>query len=134
MTFLDTRAIALALVLLLIAAFLPAIPLKHNIYECIALNAIAFVDPKTAAAYMFKREQAECKGLDTGLTQGMPDLHREEHRINNRRERCSFTGTQKLIAKMMFTAVMPSARRFATMPSSPSTSIPRARSRSTALI
>ncbi|HEX9327280.1 MAG TPA: tetratricopeptide repeat protein [Reyranella sp.] len=72
-----------------------------NIYECIAFNAIAFVDPKTAASYMFKREQAECKGLDTGLAQTMPDLHREEHRINNRRERCSFTGTQKLIAKMM---------------------------------
>lgn len=72
-----------------------------NIYECIAFNAIAFVDPKTAAAYMFKREQAECKGLDSGLAQTMPDLHREEHRINNRRERCSFAGTQKLIAKMM---------------------------------
>lgn len=72
-----------------------------NIYECIAYNAIAFVDPKTAASYMFKREQAECKGLDTGLAQTMPNLHREEHRINNRRERCSFTATQKLIAKMM---------------------------------
>ncbi len=31
----------------------------------------------------------------------MPDLHREEHRINNRRDRCSFRKTQKLIAKMM---------------------------------
>ena len=72
-----------------------------NIYECIAFNAIAFVDPKTAAAYMLKREQAECKGLDTGLMKTMPALHQEEHRINNRRERCSFAGTQKLIAKMM---------------------------------
>lgn len=72
-----------------------------NIYECIAFNAIAFVDPKTAASYMFKREEAECKGLDTGLAPAMPDLHREEHRINNRRERCSFKQTQKLIAKMM---------------------------------
>ena len=72
-----------------------------NIYECIAYSAIAFVDPKTAASYMFKREQAECKGLDAGLAEVVPDLHREEHRINNRRERCSFTRTQKLIAKMM---------------------------------
>ena len=37
-----------------------------NIYECIAYSAIAFIDPLTAASYMFKREQAECKGLDTG--------------------------------------------------------------------
>lgn len=71
-----------------------------SIYECIALNAIAFIDPKTAASYMFKREQAECKDLDVGLA-GMPDLHREQHRINNRRDRCSFRQTQKLIAKMM---------------------------------
>jgi tetratricopeptide (TPR) repeat protein len=72
-----------------------------NIYECIAFNAIAFVDPKTAASYILKREQAECKGLDSGLAPAMPDLHREEHRINNRREHCSFAQTQKVIAKMM---------------------------------
>ena len=71
-----------------------------SIYECIAYNAIAFIDPLTAASYMFKREQAECKGLDAGLAD-MPDLHREQHRINNRRDRCSFRQTQKLIAKMM---------------------------------
>jgi tetratricopeptide (TPR) repeat protein len=72
-----------------------------NIYECIAISAIAAVDPKTAAAYMFKREQAECKALDAGLAPAMPDLHREQHRINNRRDRCSFRETQKLIAKIM---------------------------------
>lgn len=72
-----------------------------NIYECIAFNAIAFVDPKTAAAYILKREQAECKALDTGVAPSMPDLHREEHRINNRRENCSFARTQQVIAKMM---------------------------------
>jgi tetratricopeptide (TPR) repeat protein len=70
------------------------------IYECIAVSAIAFIDPKTAASYMFQREQAECKELDAGLAE-MPDLHREQHRINNRRDRCSFRKTQKLIAKMM---------------------------------
>ena len=43
-----------------------------NIYECIAYNAIAFIDPLTAASYMFKREQAECKGLDTGLGRPCP--------------------------------------------------------------
>ena len=72
-----------------------------SIYECIAFNAIAFVDPKTAASYMFKREQAECKDLDPGYASDMPNLHREEYRIKNRRERCGFVGTQKLIAKMM---------------------------------
>jgi tetratricopeptide (TPR) repeat protein len=70
------------------------------IYECIAVSAIAFIDPKTAASYMFQREQTECKELDAGLAD-MPDLHREQHRINNRRDRCSFRKTQKLIAKMM---------------------------------
>lgn len=72
-----------------------------NIYECIAFSAIAFVDPKTAASYILKREQAECKGLDSGLVPAMADLHREEHRINNRRELCSFARTQKLISRMM---------------------------------
>src|SRR4029450_14051507 len=71
------------------------------VYERLPLSSIACVDPKTAASYMFKREQAECKRLDTGLAPTMPDLHREEHRINNRREHCSFTRTQQLIAKMM---------------------------------
>ena len=70
------------------------------VYECIAVSAIAFIDPKTAASYMFKREQADCKDLDAGLA-GMPDLHREQNRINNRRDHCSFRETQKLIAKMM---------------------------------
>ena len=70
------------------------------VYECIAVSAIAFIDPKTAASYVFKREQADCKDLDAGLT-GLPDLHREQNRINNRRDHCSFRETQKLIAKMM---------------------------------
>ncbi len=72
-----------------------------NIYECIALNAIAATDPKKAAAYMFQLERAECKGLDAGVAQGVPDLQRVEQRINNRRERCSFNRTQALIAKVM---------------------------------
>ena len=70
------------------------------VYECIAVSAIAFIDPKTAASYMFKREQADCKDLDAGLA-GLPDLHREQNRINNRRDHCSFRETQKLISKMM---------------------------------
>ena len=72
-----------------------------NIYECIALNAIAAIDPKTAAAYVFQLERAQCKGLDTGVAPGVPDLQRAEQRINNRRERCSFRRTQNLIAKIM---------------------------------
>jgi tetratricopeptide (TPR) repeat protein len=70
------------------------------VYECIAVSAIAFIDPKTAASYMFKREQADCKDLDAGLA-GMPDLHREQNRISNRRDHCSFRETQKLISRMM---------------------------------
>lgn len=72
-----------------------------NIYECIAFSAIAFTDPKTAASYAFKREQAECKAIDLGVTANLPDLQREEHRINDRRKRCSFARTLKLIAKVM---------------------------------
>jgi tetratricopeptide (TPR) repeat protein len=72
-----------------------------NIYECIAFSAIAFTDPKTAASYMFKREQAECKAVDLSRTANLPDLQREEHRINDRRDRCSFAKTLKLIAKVM---------------------------------
>jgi tetratricopeptide (TPR) repeat protein len=71
-----------------------------SIYECIAFSAIAFTDPKTAASYMFKREQAECKAIDIGLAD-LPDLQREEHRINNRRDRCGFAKTLKLIGKVM---------------------------------
>ena len=72
-----------------------------NIYECIAFNAISVVDPKQAASYMFQREQAECKGLDAGLALDLPNLRREQYRINNRRGGCSFAKTQKLIAKVI---------------------------------
>lgn len=71
-----------------------------NVYDCIALNAIASIDPKTAASYMFKREQADCRDLEVGLAD-LPDLQREQYRISNRRDRCSFGQTQKLIARMM---------------------------------
>lgn len=72
-----------------------------NIYECIALNAIAAIDPKTAAAYVFQLERGLCKELDAGVAPNAPDLQRVEQRINNRRERCSFSRTQALIAKVM---------------------------------
>jgi tetratricopeptide (TPR) repeat protein len=72
-----------------------------DIFECIALNAMSFTDPKVAASYMFQRERAECKGLDTDIARDMPELQREEHWIENRRDRCSFTRTQKLIAKVL---------------------------------
>jgi tetratricopeptide (TPR) repeat protein len=75
-----------------------------SIYECIAFNAVAFVDPTMAAFYMFKREQTECRDLDPGFASDVPDRYLEEHRIKNRRERCGFVGTQKLIAKMMGSA------------------------------
>ncbi|MGZ5904612.1 MAG: hypothetical protein ACXWKQ_04625, partial [Reyranella sp.] len=37
------------------------------VFECIALNAITFHDPKVAASYVFQREQAECNALDAGM-------------------------------------------------------------------
>jgi hypothetical protein len=72
-----------------------------RIYECIARNAIAFADPKVAAAYVFQRERDKCQGLDAGMAPQSPALEREELGIKNRRELCSFTETQQLIARVM---------------------------------
>jgi tetratricopeptide (TPR) repeat protein len=71
------------------------------VFECIALNAITFHDPKVAASYVFQREQAECNALDTGVVPELADLQREEQRIQNRRVHCSFDDTQKLLAKVL---------------------------------
>jgi tetratricopeptide (TPR) repeat protein len=71
------------------------------VFECIALNAITFQDPKVAASYVFQREQAECNALDAGMVPELVDLQREEHGIQNRRMRCSFDDTQKLLAKVL---------------------------------
>jgi tetratricopeptide (TPR) repeat protein len=71
------------------------------VFECIALNAITFHDPKVAASYVFQREQAECNALDAGVVPELADLQREEQRIQNRRVRCSFDDTQKLLAKVL---------------------------------
>jgi tetratricopeptide (TPR) repeat protein len=71
------------------------------VFECIALSAITFHDPKVAASYVFQRERAECKALDTGVVSEMADLQREEQRIQNRRKSCSFDDTQKLLAKVL---------------------------------
>ncbi len=71
------------------------------VFECIALNAITFQDPKVAASYVFQREQAACNALDAGMVPGLADVQREEHGIQNRRMRCSFDDTQKLLAKVL---------------------------------
>jgi tetratricopeptide (TPR) repeat protein len=71
------------------------------VFECIALNAITFHDPKVAASYVFQREQAECYALDAGVVPELADVQREEQRIQNRRVRCSFDDTQKLLAKVL---------------------------------
>jgi tetratricopeptide (TPR) repeat protein len=79
-------------------------PEEHTldaVFECIALNAITFHDPKVAASYVFQREQAECNALDTGVVPELADLQREEQRIQNRRVHCSFDDTQKLLAKVL---------------------------------
>jgi tetratricopeptide (TPR) repeat protein len=71
------------------------------VFECIALNAITFHDPKVAASYVFQREQAECNALDAGVAPELADVQREEQRIQNRRVRCSFDDTQNLLAKVL---------------------------------
>ncbi len=71
------------------------------VFECIALSAMSFQDPKVAASYVFQREQAECKALDADVVPDMGDLQREEHRIQNRRQRCSFDDTEKLLSKVL---------------------------------
>jgi tetratricopeptide (TPR) repeat protein len=72
-----------------------------EVLECIALNAIAFLDPKVAASYVFSTEQRACTGLDTGQAPEANSVMREERRIKNRRDRCAFDRTQVLIAQML---------------------------------
>ncbi len=73
----------------------------EKIYECIARKAMAVVDPKVTASYVFQRERKLCQGIDKGAPSSATDLQREEIRIGNRRDNCSFTGTQDLIAQVM---------------------------------
>jgi tetratricopeptide (TPR) repeat protein len=73
----------------------------ESIFACLALNAVIFIDPKVAASYVFDAEEKSCNGLDTNLSENPTALEREQRRIENRRTRCSFPRTQKLIAKVL---------------------------------
>lgn len=72
-----------------------------EILECIALSAIGFIDPKVAASYVFATEQRACGNLDAAVPADVTGVAREEWRIKNRRERCSFAKTQMLIAAIL---------------------------------
>ncbi len=76
-------------------------PGLDGIYECIALRALSFADPKVAASFVLHRERKECRALNAGVSLGTRDLHREELRIRNRRENCSFRETRNLIAQIL---------------------------------
>ena len=72
-----------------------------EILECIALSAIAFIDPKVAAFYVFRNEERGCNNLDTAQALDAGGPAKEQRRIKNRRERCGFDKTQALIAKVL---------------------------------
>jgi hypothetical protein len=72
-----------------------------EILECIALSAIGFIDPKVAASYVFSTEQRNCGSLDATVPADATGIVREERRIRNRREHCSFEKTQAVIARIL---------------------------------
>ncbi|MPZ33772.1 MAG: hypothetical protein GEV13_22745 [Rhodospirillales bacterium] len=72
-----------------------------EILECVALRAIGFIDPKVAASYVFRTEEKTCNNLDGPQPSEATGALREERRIKNRRERCSFAKTQMVIAAIL---------------------------------
>lgn len=72
-----------------------------GLMECMAVNAMAFVDPKIAAAYLLSRERKKCDNLDVTIPPGATDVGREERLLKNRRDRCGFERTQALIAGVL---------------------------------
>lgn len=72
-----------------------------EILECVALSAIGFIDPKVAASYVFRAEEKTCNNLDIAQPPDVTGVAREERRIKNRRDRCSFARTQMVIATIL---------------------------------
>lgn len=72
-----------------------------GLLECIALNAMSFIDPKVAASYVFNDEAQKCTNLDADQPAEASAVVRERQRIVNRRARCAFERTQALIAKVL---------------------------------
>ena len=71
-----------------------------EILRCVALRAVGHIDPKVAAVYAFRSEEDTCSKLDAALGENDHTI-REKQRISSLRERCSFSDTQGLIAKML---------------------------------
>jgi tetratricopeptide (TPR) repeat protein len=71
-----------------------------EILHCVALRAVGHIDPKVAAVYAFRQEEDKCGELDAALGE-IDHTIREKRHIKSLRERCSFTETQGLIAKML---------------------------------
>jgi tetratricopeptide (TPR) repeat protein len=72
-----------------------------RLLECIALNAMTFIDPKVAASYVFDSEVKNCNDLDADQPPGPTAIAKEHRRVLNRRARCGFPRTQALIAKVL---------------------------------
>lgn len=72
-----------------------------RLFECIALKAMTFIDPRVAAAYVFQKEELACNDLDAGQASGADAIVREQQRIKNARERCGFAETQTLVARVL---------------------------------
>lgn len=72
-----------------------------EILECVALSAIGFIDPKVVASYVFHTEERTCNNLDIAQPPDATGVTREERRIKNRRDRCSFEKTQIVIARIL---------------------------------
>lgn len=73
----------------------------ERIFECIALNAMTFIDPKVAASHVFDSEARNCNDLDIDQQPNPTAIAKEHRRVLNRRARCGFPRTQALIAKVL---------------------------------
>jgi tetratricopeptide (TPR) repeat protein len=71
-----------------------------EVLRCVALRAVGHIDPKVAAVYAFRQEEEDCGKLDAALGENDHTM-REKQRIKSLRERCTFSQTQGLIAKML---------------------------------
>jgi tetratricopeptide (TPR) repeat protein len=73
-----------------------------EILYCVALRAVGHIDPKVAAVYAFKLEEDKCDRFDPAPGE-KDDTIREKQHIKSLRERCTFSETHGLIAKMLKT-------------------------------
>jgi tetratricopeptide (TPR) repeat protein len=71
-----------------------------EILRCVALRAVGHLDPKVAAVYAFNSDEERCSRLDAALGENDHTI-REKRRIESLRERCTFSQTQRLIARML---------------------------------